>query len=67
MTMNECSVATGADLDPAVALFHSLSDGTRLAIATRLSHGGEARVADLMAEPRTAVKYANVFPPDDGW
>ena len=24
-------------------------------------------VADLMAEPRTAVKYANVFPPDDGW
>ena len=24
-------------------------------------------VADLMAEPRTAVKYANVFPPDEGW
>ena len=24
-------------------------------------------VADLMAEPRTAVKYANVCPPDDGW
>lgn len=48
--MNKCSVATGAQLDPAVALFHSLSDGTRLAIATRLAHGGEARVADLMAE-----------------
>ena len=24
-------------------------------------------VADLMAEPRTSVKYANVFPPDAGW
>ena len=24
-------------------------------------------VADMMAEPRTAVKYANVFPPDAGW
>ena len=24
-------------------------------------------VANMMAEPRAAVKYANVFPPDDGW
>jgi quinol monooxygenase YgiN len=24
-------------------------------------------VADMMAEPRTAVKYANVFPADDSW
>ena len=24
-------------------------------------------VADLMAEPRAAVKYANVFPADDNW
>lgn len=24
-------------------------------------------VAGLMAEPRTAVKYANVFPADDAW
>ena len=24
-------------------------------------------VADMMAEPRTAVKYANLFPPDKGW
>ncbi len=24
-------------------------------------------VADLMAEPRAAVKYENVFPPDEGW
>ena len=36
-------------LDPAVALFHSLSDGTRLAIVQRLAHG-EARVADLVTE-----------------
>jgi len=24
-------------------------------------------VADMMAEPRSSVKYANVFPPDEGW
>jgi len=24
-------------------------------------------VADLMAEPRTSIKYWNVFPDDDGW
>ena len=24
-------------------------------------------VADLMAEPRTSVKYTNVFPDDRGW
>lgn len=35
-------------LDPAVALFHSLSDATRLAIVHRLACG-EARVVDLMA------------------
>jgi ArsR family transcriptional regulator len=33
----------------AVALFHSLSDPTRLAIARRLA-GGEARVVDLTGE-----------------
>jgi DNA-binding transcriptional ArsR family regulator len=43
------SSATGSSLDAAVALFHSLSDGTRLAIARRLA-GGEARVADLVGE-----------------
>lgn len=43
-----CSASTtGTGLDPAVALFHSLSDGTRLAIVQRLACG-EARVADLM-------------------
>ena len=24
-------------------------------------------VAEMMAEPRTAVWYENVFPPDEGW
>ena len=24
-------------------------------------------VADMMAEPRHSRKYANVFPPDEGW
>ena len=24
-------------------------------------------VADMMAKPRTAIKYANVFPGEDGW
>jgi quinol monooxygenase YgiN len=24
-------------------------------------------VADMMAEPRHSVKYANLFPPDQGW
>lgn len=39
----------GAGLDPAAALFHSLSDATRLAIVQRLS-AGEARVVDLITE-----------------
>jgi len=38
----------GTSLAGAVALFHSLSDGTRLAIVRRLG-GGEARVVDLVA------------------
>ncbi len=25
------------------------------------------RVAEMMAEPRTSVKYSNVFPDDEGW
>jgi ArsR family transcriptional regulator, cadmium/lead-responsive transcriptional repressor len=46
-----CLAANGAgsSLDAAVALFHSLSDGTRLAIVRRLA-AGEARVADLVGE-----------------
>ena len=37
-------------LPAAVALFHSLSDATRLSIVRRLAAGGEARVVDLMSE-----------------
>jgi DNA-binding transcriptional ArsR family regulator len=36
-------------VSPAVALFHSLADATRLAIVRRLARG-EARVADLVVE-----------------
>lgn len=24
-------------------------------------------VAEMMAEPRSSIKYSNVFPPDEGW
>ena len=40
---------TSSNLDAAVALFHSLSDPTRLAIVRRLADG-EARVIDLIGE-----------------
>nr|WP_241379087.1 metalloregulator ArsR/SmtB family transcription factor [Glycomyces sp. L485] len=40
-------------LPPAVALFHSLSDATRLRIVQRLADG-EARVVDLTGELRLA-------------
>jgi DNA-binding transcriptional ArsR family regulator len=43
------AVAADAGMDAAVALFHSLSDRTRLAIVQRLARG-EARVADLIGE-----------------
>ncbi|MEU0492088.1 metalloregulator ArsR/SmtB family transcription factor [Nocardiopsis sp. NPDC006139] len=52
MTMNstdECPSTTSTTLSAAEALFHSLSDGTRLAIVRRLAQG-EARVADLVAQ-----------------
>ena len=42
--------ATAQDLGSAVALFHSLSDPTRLSIVRRLAADGEARVVDLMSE-----------------
>ncbi|QBI56175.1 ArsR/SmtB family transcription factor [Streptomonospora litoralis] len=50
MAMNsDCPAATGTDLGAAEALFHSLSDATRLAIVRRLAQG-EARVADLVEQ-----------------
>jgi DNA-binding transcriptional ArsR family regulator len=42
-------IAAAPRLRPAVALFRSLADPTRLAIVSRLADG-EARVADLVAE-----------------
>jgi ArsR family transcriptional regulator, cadmium/lead-responsive transcriptional repressor len=42
-------IATQPQLRPAVALFRSLADPTRLAIVRRLADG-EARVVDLTAE-----------------
>lgn len=40
---------TCGQLDPAAALFHSLSDPTRLSIVKRMT-GGEVRVSDLTGE-----------------
>lgn len=49
MNSTDGCLASSTGLDPAVALFHSLSDATRLAIVQRLACG-EARVVDLVAE-----------------
>ncbi|MBR8743282.1 helix-turn-helix transcriptional regulator [Nocardiopsis sp. MG754419] len=51
MTMNSTDgcLATSDDVNAAEALFHSLSDGSRLAIVRRLAQG-ETRVADLVSE-----------------
>lgn len=50
MTMPPSDSSTSTGHGPAaVALFHSLSDSTRLAIVQRLVHG-EARVVDLVEE-----------------
>ena len=46
--MND-ACAQGAGLAPAVALFHSLSDPTRLAIVRRMAKG-EVRVSELTGE-----------------
>jgi hypothetical protein len=43
-------------LDPAVALFHSLSDPTRLTIVARLA-AGEARVRDLVEQTGLAQSF----------
>ncbi|GAA4229345.1 metalloregulator ArsR/SmtB family transcription factor [Streptosporangium album] len=43
------SADVAAGIPPAVALFHSLADETRLRIVQRLARG-EARVVDLTAE-----------------
>jgi quinol monooxygenase YgiN len=30
-------------------------------------HTWRNTVAEMMAEPRTSIKFSNVFPDDDGW
>lgn len=47
MPINAPEMGSAEALAPAVALFRSLADPTRLAIAQRLT-GGEARVVDLV-------------------
>ena len=49
MTINSAGGDACGRLDPAVALFHSLSDQTRLSIVKRMT-GGEVRVSDLTVE-----------------
>ncbi|MGI5488748.1 ArsR/SmtB family transcription factor [Microtetraspora malaysiensis] len=58
MPMNECVAGIPSDVSPAVALFRSLADPTRLAIVRRLAHG-EARVRDLMTELGLAQSTAS--------
>lgn len=49
MTIIPSVTADSCGLDPAAALFHSLSDPTRLSIVKRMTRG-EVRVGDLTAE-----------------
>jgi DNA-binding transcriptional ArsR family regulator len=49
MPMNTANTARASSLAPAVSLFRSLGDPTRLAIIRRLAEG-EARVVDLTRE-----------------
>ncbi|MFZ5852395.1 MAG: ArsR/SmtB family transcription factor [Actinomycetota bacterium] len=50
MTEARVGPKTSPGLAAAAALFHSLSDVTRLSIVRRLAADGEARVVDLVAE-----------------
>jgi len=56
--------------DPAcfvlVEVYRTLEDPARHKETAHYQKWRDA-VADMMAEPRTSVKYANVFPDDGGW
>ena len=39
----------------------------RLVDLTRTDEVWRDAVADMMAEPRTSIKYDNIYPPDEGW
>ena len=56
--------------DPArfvlVEVYRTLDDPGRHKETTHYQKWRDT-VADMMAEPRTSVKYANVFPDEQGW
>lgn len=49
-----------------VEVYREPKDAERHKETTHYAAWREA-VADMMAEPRSSVKYANVFPADPGW
>jgi quinol monooxygenase YgiN len=49
-----------------VEVYRTQADTTRHK-ETPHYHRWRDTVAEMMAEPRTSVKYANIFPDDQGW
>ena len=49
-----------------VEVYRTPDDSARHKETTHYAKWRDA-VADMMAEPRTSVKFANVFPDDAGW
>ena len=49
-----------------VEVYHTSDDPARHKETTHYQKWRDT-VADMMAEPRTSVKYTNVFPPEAGW
>jgi quinol monooxygenase YgiN len=49
-----------------VEVYHSQEDAARHKETAHYLAWRDA-VADMMAEPRSSVKYANLFPDDTGW
>ena len=59
MLINQDAPMDACGLDPAAALFHSLSDPIRLKIVKRMAHG-EVRVSDLTREFGLAQSTASM-------
>jgi len=49
-----------------VEVYHSLEATTRHKETWHYATWRD-KVAPMMAEPRTSVKYSNIFPADEGW
>ncbi|CDH43639.1 putative quinol monooxygenase [Candidatus Contendibacter odensensis] len=49
-----------------VEVYRAVEDAARHKETAHYAEWRDA-VADLMAEPRSSVKYANLFPTDPGW